>query len=105
FFGTAGALLDHFRGIAAEVFLDDLKNRPRILKRLVLEHRGSYERCHQRVERRSLLRLTVGLRGRRGRRLLSGVLPSRAVVLIDKTVERPFCYAALGRREAGKNSV
>ena len=40
-----------------------------------------------------------------GADLGAGILPARAVVLVDKTVERPFGYPALGLHESGKDSV
>ena len=83
--------------------LDDLKHTARVLERLVFQHRRPDQRRHERRE--PFPGFDFKLCGRRGPSLLTGVLPSRAVVLIDNTVERPFGYAALGRREAGKNSV
>src|SRR5262245_5843654 len=94
--------------------LDGLKHAAWILQRFILQGRRPYERRNQRRE--SLSRLEFhGLCTDR-RRLLPRVLPTRAVVLVDKPVERPFRYALyreilkahaapLRRFQAGKDSV
>src|SRR5262245_53456549 len=94
--------------------LDGLKHAAWILQRFILQGRRPYERRNQRRE--SLSRLEFhGLCTDR-RRLLPRVLPTRAVVLVDKPVERPFRYvlhreilkahaAPLRRDQAGKDSV
>src|SRR5262245_44707336 len=83
--------------------LDGLKHAAWILQRFILQGRRPYERRNQRRE--SLSRLEFhGLWADR-RRLLPRVLPTRAVVLVDNPVERPFRYAPLRRFQAGKGSV
>ena len=83
--------------------LDDLQHTARVLERRVFQHRRPHQRRYERCE--SFPRLDFKLCSRRRSSLLPGILPGRAVVLIDNTVERPFGNAALGRRKAGKNSV
>src|SRR5262245_4767143 len=83
--------------------LDSLKHAAWILQRFILQGRRPYERRNQRRE--SLTRLEFhGLCTDRGR-FLPRVLPTRAVVLVDNPVERPFRYAPLRRFQAGKGSV
>src|SRR5215510_4328961 len=83
--------------------LNGLKHAAWILQRFVLQGRRPYERRHQRRE--SLARLEFHGLGTDRRRLLPRVLPTRAVILVDQPVERPFRYAPLRRFQAGKGSV
>src|SRR5262245_6737110 len=94
--------------------LDGLKHAAWILQRFILQGRRPYERRNQRREPLSRLEFHGLCTDRR--RLLPRVLPTRAVVLVDKPVERPFRYvlyreilkahaAPLRRDQAGKDSV